>query len=1692
MPSATPPLIGNGSAGDTVSVSERVTSALLAIDCALGDDKCPDTEKAIAIAYGLKLYFSGIEIRKAYEFPSTLGLPKWLVDQFQDKYALKILDACDGCNPLSKIVSEFVDVLEKVLSNASRCPKIAPATLPRAYVLAAYSAGEEVPMDIGISALNRAQSNRLSRVDIPVIYDAKDAKGALCAGTLKFESGSLPQVKRPSFLKTDQQADKQIALQSFSDGIHNGFNAAVKLLKKLGCTPNGQPVLYLRNIEPPSVVKGGSVALPIAIETLRRTLGLPHPLCVVSGEINSSGKVQPIDTDRPDHAIAKFQAVLDEGSFDRLVAVTKEHHELRGLDTIVAEYATLEDIAHRLWPDAFEKELKKSANEILKKLDLTDGWPLESVPDGEVIVVKTNKADELENHLLCEHQPAAFHIGGPVRSGKTWLAYDVTARLIQHDWDVHVIHSTGEQTSVEALIEGLRMISDLMDDKKQRLIVLDNIRYSDELQNFLLDVGTLPSALRADILVVRQSDHSTDWSKPSGVDIQSIFTPTDLQEFIRCLACQFSSVLKARGTTPETFREDYAGTFKDGMPQYGPTKDLYWICQNAQSGLDLHGYRRYLMEGIRDNERTELERLAYATLYGIGCEVVLIEHLSVKTRDRFRIGTSADGLARIRQSLDAQMVLWDPESKNKNPTHYVEQELGARAILPILKHVVTRSRDIKRLSFIVRQLARSWTTTLKLIFRGKRVDRLREPPLLSKGEDSMNVLLADDFAETPWDAAQLVLDLSETIPRKERLILLKNMARLLQIEVSFRNPRFTCTELDLCYQAVAQYQLEFFEEPQTTGDGDQELCIFGLQKDLKTYWSEFLDKCSRIELAKVTCNRESNPKKRVQLIKTMLRPHMPDVVMDVAVAIPTLKNGLGNMDGRKYRYLYDVRRSITRTKWNIEENMRALSDDRWNESIDEEYGVLAKDFEEISRNECDAVRKNKQTLESLEDFAGWMILMLDIFGYNFNRDQQFITDIFEELAQRATPREIINAIGDIYHQNVPAATNIVKESQLFHNKSLLSRDRGASLTDISDLLFGLERWNINVLQSYLWYSSGTNPDIPNEVLAKELAARVREEGDLRNCGRILRAVGTFDLLFAPDISQGFAAKFLENIGIEWLSKRMDGEVRSAFLNHLVLGLAQIEHPWLEELRDVLVAHLRDSIADRRFQQWAARLFATLLSDKVAAKIFAERLLAENTFDANDIQDGMKNAAKVEALEAYHILGRMLPEIGKDFVKRNDPVKMAQDLGEMLDDARRGEDTLRIIKAVGNTYRQFNPIKANKFVSSFSWNSLRTALRNAKFGSTADALSILAVLNHEKTVELIRRDAGQDILGYKLNLALYAPQAAAEILYTCEKVSKGLGRNLLEKKGQKYREILVSQVRGIQNPRTYATIANMLETVQPDIGNHTATFFKVWIPQLSQLRSPATLVEILKLLKNSYDQGKSKALPRAAESVDACAISVRLKNRRAQEDLSFAPSLAMLLAEAGSPDRGRVIAEALAEVDQLEIFLDESRFVDVLSLFHVLDEDVPRHLFVCFEKHLIESGNKTWLIDPVGFWSAFGAFALARMKITGQKWLAFSEQPPTLPDQVGPANRVLALSAHVEARWVKRIVDDAWREIADLPEAIPREMRPLLYELCTDNEIAGKLDDYLPGKDDLLQIHPFSLAQSEHLATLGATCSDLQS
>src|SRR5262249_7559824 len=142
------------------------------------------------------------------------------------------------------------------------------------------------------------------------------------------------------------------AKPEFRRGVTDGFAAAKELLRTLDIEMREDewPVLILHGVMPPFQAEGGSVALPVALETLRLKLELPHPRCVASGVIDPiSGRVLPVDASSADDALGKLRAVLEEGSFRRLVAVTKADLGQPELDAVRAQSASLWEIATRVW-----------------------------------------------------------------------------------------------------------------------------------------------------------------------------------------------------------------------------------------------------------------------------------------------------------------------------------------------------------------------------------------------------------------------------------------------------------------------------------------------------------------------------------------------------------------------------------------------------------------------------------------------------------------------------------------------------------------------------------------------------------------------------------------------------------------------------------------------------------------------------------------------------------------------------------------------------------------------------------------------------------------------------------------------------------------------------------------------------------------------------------------------------------------------------------------------------------------------------------------------------------------------------------------------------------------------------------------------------------------------------------------------
>lgn len=385
-----------------------------------------------------------------------------------------------------------------------------------------------------------------------------------------------------------------------------------------------------------------------------------------------------------------------------------------------------------------------------------------------------------------------------------------------------------------------------------------------------------------------------------------------------------------------------------------------------------------------------------------------------------------------------------------------------------------------------------------------------------------------------------------------------------------------------------------------------------------------------------------------------------------------------------------------------------------------------------------------------------------------------------------------------------------------------------------------------------------------------------------------------------------------------------------------------------------------------------------------------------------------------------------------------------------------------------------------------WDTLRSALRAAPFGSVATALTILAELDRDETLHLVESDAGTEILGYKLRLALETPEAVAQIVHSCEKIKLGLGCKLLRKQGQVYREILVTRLRGLQNPRRYAMSANMLEAAWPGIGDHTDTFTKVWIRDfgITNVRSPSALVEILALFKKLKKQGKSEALPRIAESVDAYKIAQRLSSYRLVEDLSFAPILAMMLHEFNETERAALLRESLFGIDGIEKIVPEHVFFDVVMLAEKTRVRVPGDLISRIDRHFLDCGAADWQLDPARFWRAFGAYALVRKLHLKKDWDAFDQTPPTFKALHDPATRVLVTAALKPSQWVVTQSEAMWNEIRTTPSIVPWEMRWLVIALAgSRTDLAEALQAIAPPRATLLQISPFSVTTTRCLTEI---------
>ncbi|TPQ52871.1 hypothetical protein C2U72_00970 [Prosthecomicrobium hirschii] len=1682
--------------GHWYSFSELVTGSLLGIREAMRPGVSgPDVVRALSIAGNLFSILDQKCLNMEVGNLPAVGLPRPLVVVLggKDGALEQLFDAAQE-RGLPESFIFFLINLKELLPQMRPCPRIGVERLPRQSRLAARSNGSDAQIDFRAFDLDDETSRRLLRIDIPVV---SDGEWALYAADLNVDYNQPRTLDWPAYNYDQDELQRRVGDRTFESGVERGFAAAARLLGRLGKPPpEGKPRLMMRNVMPPALLTGGSVALPVAVETLRRGLELDPPLCVVSGAMDANYRVLPIDAEDAQYALGKLAAVLDEGSYDRLVAVTEQDLRQSGLDAIVGQSASLEDIAFRLWGAAYKQKVDAAIRHKLRDSGLAAGWDNTGTPKGDDIFVRTDKGARLAELICAAPRPTVWHIAGPARSGKTWMAWDVKERLeATGAWSVQILRAVADMIDPDDLIRGLREISTLLAEpvspRANHLIVVDGLTYDQGMQELTSSVSSFVSEIRAHLLIVRTSDISSNWDPPGGAEVQSIFTVEDIAEFIDALGRQYGKVLAQRGITSDDFREDYAGAIGGVAHHRGLATDLFWICEHARSGHRLEDYRSWLMTAVQQHEFEALHRLAFATLYGIDCEEALCESLSLATRDRFQVKRSIDGLLRISQPIAAQMVLWDPGSAERD-YDYLEQVRGADAILPIIAHVIDPPKTsplahmptkLRRLTAIVCQLGTAWKTTLKLIFRGARIgDNWLEPQLYSAYPDAFNMLFKANFTNKPWDIAKLVLALHDALKTRDRLLLLCNLVRHLVTEAGAGNLELSCQRLLLCYKTVYEYQLDFLEAtPLFLADTRDRDAIKDLQEKIELNWSAFLDQLARNGVTGRVIKAEKDLFQRLRLFEAMRELHMRDMLVEAVEVYGEIKKGLYSLNSRRFAFL---KKLLDLVNTAVTSNTIVAND----EALLREFKDTEADIRSIASNECELAFR-KPDFKSISTFADWACLTIQCKGFELSNDIKSIAAIFDELAATSSARDTISAIGQIHNQLAPAVTNLLAESRMFCDASFISDGSAATLTDIADFLFSIQRWNILTARNML-YSQGPDP-APNEQLARLLARRIKEEGDLRNAGRVLRAVGQLDKIVVTDLGKGFGAQFLTHIGQEWLIDRIRRENRSSLIFYVVQGLVQIGHEWLRILSDDIVNHLKEAIADSRFHQWSATLCSFLLTDETTAPIFASPIINGRIFDSKEVCDGMENASNIEALEAYHTLGRMLPDIGADFVRRVSVENYAADLAQSLAAPRNGEQALRAIRTVGATYHQFNASKTATFLKQFNWDTLRSALRATSFGSVAMALTILAELDRDQTIQLVKSKAGAEILGYKLRLAWKTPEAAAQIVYACEKIEQRLGYTLLDLQGAAYRKILVDKLRGMQNPRSYAMSANMLELVRPGIGEHTATFFRVWVQNIEHIRSPAALVEILTLVRNLKEQGRSAALPYIAGSINAYKIAQRLSSYRLVEDLSFAPTLAMMLHEFEEIERATQLRKTLFEIAGIEKIVPEHIIFDIMRLAEETRTRVPDDLISQFDRHFLERGAAGWLLNPTRFWRAFGAYGLVRELHLESSWDPFDQIPPTLKALHDPATRVLATAALMPSQWNVAQSEEAWDEIQTTPSIVPWEMRHLTTALARDrSKVAKDLQAIAPTAVKLLDISPFSVSTTRYLAKIAQKDSGL--
>lgn len=610
---------------------------------------------------------------------------------------------------------------------------------------------------------------------------------------------------------------------------------------------------------------------------------------------------------------------------------------------------------------------------------------------------------------------------------------------------------------------------------------------------------------------------------------------------------------------------------------------------------------------------------------------------------------------------------------------------------------------------------------------------------------------------------------------------------------------------------------------------------------------------------------------------------------------------------------------------------------------------------------------------------------------------------------------------------------------------------------------------------------------PRKRLVEKFARRIKETGDNKGAGMLLRSTHVLDD-WSGNPARGFSHHLAVALGFDWFQEQVVRDARVSVVGYLLSGLSKSRAPF----RDKLLDKARESVVNAvraSLRPWGPQLALTIADDPDHGDKFVEKL--RNEISAERLLEGMLRAGNPDSRTFFHRLGRTLyreiPTTYRDRYDQEDRIL-----------TKSPSSALQALVEAANTLRSAHIPSAGKDVLESALRSkpgkemLDRLGRYTSPTELATSIRLLYRLDPDfaraKVDELMtpRRkswDGHASVLRDRVLYALFnAPAAAADLMSAVEHAAPGQGARLLEQARSRKQawNTFTDEVKYIQYPTQQWAIAYHLATVglrrgqpQTDWMQH---IYQARTKTLPRVRSPRLITETLQMF-HLWDE---EWFASAVERVDVPRLVSRLADG-IPADLAAVPSLLSALEAAGAEEVARKISGVFTLLEPAAVvrrvgLRQASRLVMWLSDHGAAEaEDLAVELARSTSSRLA----RTTIRDEAVHWTEIGWAAAALHRVGAAQHL--SEVDPAVgPNLAFPAECAWGVARLPQQRWTRTALSTALDKLA--AGHGPADATTAFHTLAAAS-VAGRTADFIREPQQWSEVSKVSMGQLRELQRL---------